>query len=377
MTLDLALVVQNAVRQDGQGRAMLELARVLAGRGHRVALYAHAVDESLTDVEVHRLPHLPGPQLADDLGVLRAATAALRRRRFDAACVLGPTARPPCPTIYYAQFSHRGWRESWTRATRPDLYHRVHARALQALEDRCVRHADRVIALSDATAREIAGDTGTPVDVVPNGIDLEEFVPVTAAERTAARARLGVSGDAFVVGFLGDYATPRKGVEPLIRACGFAGVDGARLVIAGRGSEAHVRRVAATAGVEDRIVIPGFVPARDVIAAADTVAVPSLYEPFSLVAVEAAACGIPVLASARVGAASLLGDGVIVVDDPTNPSSLAAALTTLKAMGADGRATMGGHARSAATALSWDVTAGQAADIVESVAASRTVKHRA
>lgn len=372
----LALVVQNAVRQDGQGRAMLELARVLSARGHAVTVFAHEVDESLRDrVQVTLLPRRRGPQLRDDLSVLRRATAEINRGGFDAACALGPTAAPSCPTVYYAQFSHRGWRASWDRTTRPGAYHRAHARALQRLEDRCVANAQRVIALSPATGEEIAGHTDVPVDIVPNGIDLEEFGPINADERGAARAELGLAAAAFVVGFLGDYRTSRKGLAPLVQAMG-AGAPNDRLVVAGNGDAEMLNETARAAGAAERIVVPGFVNPRLVIAASDVVAVPSLYEPFSLVAVEAAACAVPVIVSSRVGAAPLLGAGALTVDDPAVPSSLAAALRTVREMGESERVSMGRAGRVAAEGLAWDITAGKAADIVEAVVAARTVGTR-
>lgn len=372
-SLNAALVVQNAMRQDGQGRAMLELARSLAGRGHRVTVYAHRIDDGLRDtVDLSPITRVRGPQLLDDLALMRAATRRIRATGHDVACILGPTALPSCPTVFYAQFSHRGWRETWDRTARPRLYHRLHARALEALERRCVDRATRVVATSPVLGDDIAGDTATPVDVVPNGIDLEEFTPVADADRHAARASLGLPVDAFVVGFLGDYSTPRKGLEPLIRAVALGG-PGNRLVVAGRGDEGRYRRIAAGLGIADRVLFPGFLPARQILTAADTVAVPSLYEPFSLVALEAAACAVPVVISARAGAAPLLGDGAVIVHDPADPVAIHHAIRRVREMDSGARLRMGKAARAAAEALAWPAVAGRVADVVESVARSENV----
>jgi len=366
VTLDVALVVQNAVRRDGQGRVMVELAGELLRRGHRVTVYAHRVDEELaTRADVDLVPVAPGPQIVDDLVMLARATRRIRRRSHDVACVLGHSALPSCPTVFNAQFSHQGWRASWNSGGRPGWRHRLHAAAASVLERWCVRRANAVIASTSVLAEEIAKDVETfapIVHVVPNGVDLAEFSPVTPDERLAARRALGLDRDHFVVGFLGDYATPRKGLEPLVAAVG-RGSAGERLVVAARGDDDHLRAVAKAAGAHERVVVTGFAPPRQVMAAADVVAAPSLYEPFSLVALEAAACGVPVLVSRCAGAASLLGDAVM----QTEPGDVAGIRAALDALQADGslRDELSRAGREAAARFPWSECAAAAADAVE------------
>lgn len=368
-TLDVGLVAQNVVRRDGQGRVALELARALVGRGHAVTVYAHRLDDEVARaVRFRRLPRPPGPQALDDLVVLAWATMALRRARHDVACTLGPTARPRCPTVFNLQFSHRGWRRSWGEGDRPGAYHRVHARLAGALEGWCIGRADRVVSSAATLAAEAVPDGVVPVTVVPNGIDAAEFGPFVDGERPAARARLALDEGAFVVGFLGDYHTSRKGLDALLRAMA-QGPAGERLVVAARGDDRSLRLRARELGVGDRLVVAGFAPPRDVYAAADVVAVPSLYEPFSLVALEAAACAVPVVVSARAGAAPLLGDGALVVHDPDDAGQLRAALDRVRDDPAGAKARTRAAQRAVA-ALSWPAVAARAADVVEEVAAA-------
>jgi hypothetical protein len=127
--LDVALVAPNVVRADGQGQAMLELARALAARGHRVTVYAHRLDAHAGPRVSHRrIPDVPGPRLVADLVFFALATLALRRSSHDVTCVMGPCAAPPAPFVYYAQFSHAGWRRTWADGSRPAAYHRAHGR---------------------------------------------------------------------------------------------------------------------------------------------------------------------------------------------------------------------------------------------------------
>lgn len=326
--LHIGIVAQQAVRRHGQGRVVLELTRALLARGHTVTLYVHRADPELEGVvSLRRLPRLPGPQIIDDIFVMAYATILTRRAHHDVCCVVGPTAIPPRPFAFNTQFSHRGWRMTWKDETAPSWKHRVHTRAAEALERLCTSRADRLIASTAALGQEM--DPGaTPVSVVPNGFDPAEFGPPSAAERSEARLRVGVAPDAFVVGFLGEYETNRKGLSPLLQAVA-KGPAEEILLIAGPGPERKLRTDARRLGIEDRLTVVGMIPPRVALAACDAVAVPSLYEPFSLVAAEAAATGLPVVLSERAGVGPLL-DGAAIVVDPTDSAAIRSALDQLR-----------------------------------------------
>src|SRR2546428_50103 len=126
--LDVAVVTHNVVRQDGQGRVMVEVVRALLQRGHDLTVYSRAVAPELAgDVRFHRLPRPPGPGLTDDLVLLAAATGSLRRAHHDVTCVMGPCALPRPLFVYYAQFSQAGWRQSWTGGHPPSRFPPVHS----------------------------------------------------------------------------------------------------------------------------------------------------------------------------------------------------------------------------------------------------------
>lgn len=364
-SLDVALVCQNVVRRDGQGRVMLELARAVVSRGHRVTVYAHRLEEELADhVAFRRIPRVPGVQFLDDLVFLLWATMAVGRRAHDVACVLGPTAFPDCPYVFDAQFSHRGWRATWTRRTRPSLYHRVHARAMEALESVCARKAHRVIASTRRLAEEVA--PGANAVVVPNGVDAGEFRPDDGTLRARVRARFGIPEDAFVVVLVGGWATARKGVDPLLEAVALGPPDELLLLGATGPRDALARRLASL-GVADRVAVAGFEPPQRLFAAADVIAVPSLYEPFSLVALEAVASGVPVVLSRRAGAADVLDGAVLVVDDPQDPAALRKALDRVRAEPElVGR--MADAGRQVVEGLGWAGLFARAVDVLEEVA---------
>ncbi|MGH2770166.1 MAG: glycosyltransferase, partial [Actinomycetota bacterium] len=112
------------------------------------------------------------------------------------------------------------------------------------------------------------------------------------------------------------------------------------------------------------------VPVTPVFHAADVVAVPSIYEPFSLVALEAAAAGVPLVLSARAGAAEHLASAAVMVDHPADPDALRRALDDLEEDPEAARR-LAFQARRTAEGLHWRITAGRALEVLERVAGAR------
>jgi D-inositol-3-phosphate glycosyltransferase len=189
-----------------------------------------------------------------------------------------------------------------------------------AAEVRIAAGADRIVASNLVERAGLAWHVGadpTRVAVIPCGVDVELFRPRTAAP---ARARLGLDAD-HVLLFVGRL-TPIKGLETLLRALAVLRSDGlarARLtllVVGGTkgdpGDSAHLRRLAQDLGVGAWVDFRGPQP-QDVLpdyyAAADLCLMPSRYESFGMVALEAMASGVPVIASRAGGLAVTVQDG--------------------------------------------------------------------
>ncbi len=152
------------------------------------------------------------------------------------------------------------------------------------------------------------------VEVVPPGVDHELFSP---GDRAAARGALGL-GPGPVLLFVGRIQ-PLKGADVAIETAARLGGDTVLLVVGGPSGpegEAECRRLAALAearSVSDRVRFVSPQPHGRLAAyyrAADICLVPSRTESFGLVALEAAACGTPVVAAAVGGLQTLVDDGV-------------------------------------------------------------------
>jgi glycosyltransferase involved in cell wall biosynthesis len=187
------------------------------------------------------------------------------------------------------------------------------------------------------------------------GIDTARFRP--ALRDPAMRARLGTrdAGD-FLALYVGRIAK-EKGVERLRDP--IAGLPGVRLALVGGGPELDEMR-AFYAGTN--AVFAGFLDGDELVSAfasADALVFPSTTETFGLVALEAMACGLPVIATMTGGLVDILQDGVnALVYDPNDPRSLAERVRLLQHDPAL-RARLGAAALAHARGRSWQATMDQ------------------
>jgi glycosyltransferase involved in cell wall biosynthesis len=320
-------------RMGGSERVMWQLARGLVARGHDVRIVVPRLDPALPATSTvagvtilrYRDP-LSSAALAYVPNLLLAGAAVRRAARawppdlvhahhgisgLGAAWAGWP---PRCYTFYgpwHLEFlAEAGNRDlpsfkRWTRA----LWMPAKARLARALEGAAVRRCERIVALSRMSAQQVEDihpGAGPRTTIIPGGVDLKRFVP--AADRRVARAALGLPETGALV-FTVRRLVPRMGLEGLLHAV--TCLPGVTLVIGGTGMlRPRLQESAARLGLSARVRFTGFVDEEQLprfYQAADVVAVPSVaLEGFGLIALEALACGTPVVATREVGAADLI-----------------------------------------------------------------------
>jgi len=192
-----------------------------------------------------------------------------------------------------------------------------------------LRTSTRVIVPSEATASDLTAlhpVDRRKVDVIQLGVD-PIFRPVEPKLTASLRDRYRLP-DSFVLCVT--INKPHKNLATLIRAVGLASASGLVLVVAGAVDRRYPSALdlAQASGVERRVIVLGVVPEADLPAlysAADVLVCPSLAEGFGLTALEAMACGTPVVSSNRSSLPEVVADAGIQVD-PLDEGEIADAI---------------------------------------------------
>jgi len=312
----------------GVESATAGLMRALVAHGHDVHRAGPGRQQAQPGVTEHPLPMPPLPSPARAVALALLAAPVARRGGWD---VVQSHERTLVQDVYRAgEGAHRAYLEAMaSRGGR-----RVHHAVTLALERRVFARTPQIVAISRRSADDIARHYAVPpprLSVVYNGVDLERFHPaLRARHRDAARADADVPASAYAMLFAGS-GFERKGLSTAIRALAHLGDGGARLLVLGRGDAAPYRRLAGELGVAGRVVWLGARP--DIerwYAAADVLVLPTRYEPFGNVHLEALASGLPVVTSSVAGGAEVVDDrcGAVVASD--DAAGFAAALEKLR-----------------------------------------------
>jgi glycosyltransferase involved in cell wall biosynthesis len=218
-----------------------------------------------------------------------------------------------------------------------------------------LRDADAFVAMSRAIAAECLAAGAAPERVVrlPHGVDTTRFSPASAEERRALRAQQHLPESAVVVIYTGRLLRG-KGLETLIDA--FAAVAGgdprAWLMIVGSGEgqtlsvEPQLRESVRQRGLDERVVFTGRVEdVAERLRASDVFVFPSEFEALGISLIEAAACGLPAVATRTGGIVDVVEDGVSgLLVPPADAAALASAMSALVA-DPERRGRMGRQAR--------------------------------
>ncbi len=355
---EVTIVAHDVGSVGGMERQLAELAIGLRRLGRGVTVIARTCElPAGSGVVFHRVrgpsrPFLlayPWFMVAGTLAVWRhrrgvvQATGAIVLNRVDSVavhcCHQAYTAMPGRPTALFR------------------CYGAVVGLVKRIAERACIRanRPARLVCVSEGVAEEMRAHypgAARRVLTIHNGVDTEAFAPgVRAPEAHALRARLGIAPGRRALAFVGgDWE--HKGLRCAIEA--LASAHGWDLLVAGRGHVRRYREIADSLGVGERVHWLGVVADIQVVyELADAFVLPSSYETFSLVTFEAAACGLPILATAVNGVRELIRDGhngfLILAD----PRAIAERLELLAAEPQLG-VRLGNAAREAALAFGWE-----------------------
>lgn len=240
--------------------------------------------------------------------------------------------RPHIVHTHTAKAGFLGRTAALTLRPRPKIVHTFHGhvlrgyfgpaatRAFLGLERALARRSDRLVGVSEQTVDELVDLGVAPREhfrVIPLGLDLSAFLAIDGSGRVQAREQLGLPADAVIASFVGRFAEIKR-LEVLLDGVAAAAIGGApvHLALVGDGeSRAALEARAARNGISGSVSFLGY--RRDlprIAAAADFAVLSSDNEGTPVSLIEAAAAGLPAVATAVGGVPSVVTpeSGVLV-----------------------------------------------------------------
>jgi len=374
--LRIAQITFACHRRGGIERVVYELSKRFA-RDHEVHIFAGTCELESEGVTFHKLSVIPWPWVVNHLSYFLMTRLALRReqarRPFDIVHVQG------IPAAIYSDF------------TTAHSVHSVgtdHQKKIMPLRKKISRYIKsgepvimwltgynfqpgrcrHIIAISEQVKRDVVATFGMPsenIEVIHNGVDVELFSPARCHKvRSTMRSKLDLSPEATVAVFVANEFQ-RKGLDKLLKS--LARIDHLQrpyLIVVGDTRDSILtlsdcKQLVTELGINPWVRFVGAVEnVEDFFATADFFVLPTIYEAFGLVILEALASGLPAVFSRLAGASDIVEDGreALLIQNPRDQDEIAAKMLTLIRNPAL-RMRMGKAARETALKYSWDIIA--------------------
>lgn len=337
--MKIAVIRQKYVNYGGAEQFVSEYTTYLANAGHNIHIFANQWSSSNhPNIQVHPVRAIKLNSFIRTLSFASFAARAVRAESFD---IVQSHERTWFQDVYRAgDGCHREWLEKRAHylpsvkkfSFRFNLFHQLVLKLEKEIFEsgKC----KKIIAISDMVKRDILKHYQLPedrIEVVYNGVRLDRFHPDNKNRfRKEVRKRFGISDDEVMILFVGS-GFERKGLEYLVKAVQHLERKNWRLVLVGKGKW---KRYLSFASQENRKKIIHLDPIDEIetlYASADMFVLPSIYEPFGNVNLEALASGLPIITSRNCGAAEIITpkkEG-IVLQEPSDAKEIAVAIDYL------------------------------------------------
>jgi UDP-glucose:(heptosyl)LPS alpha-1,3-glucosyltransferase len=346
--MDIALCYESVLPARGGAETYIgDLSRRLARDGHSIHLYACRWDSAALPAAMHyhRMDVPTGPRFLRPWRFGTACERALAIANHDVTMgfdkTWGQDVLYPQGGLHAASAEHnmRKFPDLWSRGLAAiGKWFDLAAWSYSRLERKQYLSPNRPIVIVNSLMvrghfERYYGIAPESLRVVRSAIDPMRFAADDRLKRRhEERARWGVSPEDTVGLFVGmNYRL--KGLAPLINACARVPREKSfRMAVVGHQNFRRYEHQARQLGIADRVIFLGHRnDPKDAYFASDFLAHPTFYDPCSLVALEALACGLPVITSRYNGAAELLTPPTngLVIDDPHDAAVLGECLTKM------------------------------------------------
>ncbi len=372
--MKLCIVTHTVNKGDGQGRVNYEVTWEALRRGHHVTLVASSIAPDLAQHPKIRwiqiaVKHYPSALLKEMVFSRQSAKwLAQHETEFDLVKVNGAITSIP-GDINAVHFVHYAWLKSKAHPIRErkslhSAYHWFYSRLNIQWETQAFHNSNIIIAVSEHVKQEVI-QLGIPeerIHVILNGVDLQEFYP-----GEGDRHALGLPNNIKLALFAGDIRTPRKNLATVLHA--LVQVPNLHLVVAADTHKSIYPKLTQTLHIRHRVHFIGYQSKlADVMRSVDFFVLPSHYEPFGMVVLEAMASGLPVIVSATTGASEIVTVDCGFILQNSNDQKRLSEIFHLLVNNPDKCQVMGQVSRQIAEQYSWKQQVNHYVDFFESIA---------
>jgi UDP-glucose:(heptosyl)LPS alpha-1,3-glucosyltransferase len=335
----IALIRKDYFLSRGGGeRYAVNLSEGLAKLGHEVHVFANTWSKPPDHgISIHKVPTLTISSSLKNLSFAYNCRKLLARENFDIVHSLSQTfsqdvyrmgdgihrhwLKTQTPNFFYRFLKTLTPRQQVILFLEKKTFHPLNYRMIICNSQLCKRHAVTYFKVPEEKIR-----------VIYNGVDHTHFHPgLKDNYNKNIRKKLHIPEEAVVILFIARNLK-RKGLHYLIRSLPLIekGKGPLTILVVGRGNSDPFRKIAHNLGFGGQLLFPG--ETEDIFhyyAVGDIVVLPTLYDPFSNVCLEALACGIPVITTRENGASEIIrpGETGIVISDPHNCVELAESIS--------------------------------------------------
>ena len=378
--MKLCIVTASVKKGDGQARVNYEIVQAAIARQHRVTLVVSQAAPELIANQLIKCIYFVVKNMPTELirGIIFSQKSAswLKKHEHEFDVVMGCGAVTSARTdVNVVHFVHSTWLNSPFHTSRVsrNLYG-AYQWMFTALNARWERQAFKkariLIAVSETIKQELI-EIGVPeakIQVILNGVDIDEFFPATWATlgRSLLRSLYGLPEKVDLALFVGDFRTNRKNLDTVLKA--LVNVPNLHLAVVGSAEKSPYPQLAKQLGLDKRVHFLGYrSDVAKIMQAVDFLVFPSRYEPFGMVVSEAMAAGLPVITTLVSGVAAIVTPECgIVLADSEDIQALTNAMVMLANDGSL-RKKMGQAARAIAEQHSWTSKANAYVDLFESM----------
>lgn len=312
----IGLVHSQYRRQGGAETYFLDLVAGFAAAGHPIDVYVLKHDRLISvpdNVNIHLWRWLGLPKMLKKWCFANWVNRQLQKHQYDLTL---SNARTTGQKIMICGGCHAGYLKRLQK--RQSIKDQIEL----TLEKRAYQSANYIVAHSQQIAVELAEhypEVQHKIVTLYPPCDIDRFRPLSVSKYTGLRRQFGMLDQRINLVFPSSGNKKMKGHYLLLDALKLLPTDRYQLFLAGCDDQPDQPNIHALGFVED---MPGL------LSAADFVVLPSFYEAFGLVVIEALACGTPVVVSKHVGAAELITDKEGIIYQQQSPQCLAQAIET-------------------------------------------------